>query len=383
MSVVIDLVDSDDETNPSTFSPNVAIKPIERKIFEVNGAESRKRKRSDQKLGLDKSERPTSPKTERNEVELIRTETTPDRPNSSKEDSSFAGKRDGVFVPFKGREMTISTKIQTDPDLSASRRIKFQKTEGKCLISSAPYMSAYSPNVAVTTSEQQSPEENGAESRKGKRLRDSEEVQDQKQAELSSPKAKRNEVEIIRTDTTPDRPNSSKADTSFAWKVNGVFVPFKGREMTISTKLNVPHGMVAKAPNTWDSSIAMPSRRNWAGPIQDRDIRHSLEIPMHKLLPAYASIQIDPCSSDEVMSETKPIDKNDLLLLPSFGNSCLENLLPTSQSYQQIETRLKSTISEIEILKIERLDDPRRRKKYEAHRSFLSDFKVRNQLPRD
>ena len=415
-TIFIDLVDSDDETNSSapsfpTISPNLAVTSIENESSEIKGAESRESKNSDPKVGLDQkiSERKPPAKEKCDEVGLVSTDTTPDRPNSSKTDTSFAWKMEGVFVPFKGREMAISTKlkvshdvvakaplcklntwdssmfapsgeakagqchdvrqslhaaehsisstqssIQIDPNPSDSRNGEMTKTnhderlsspsfgnsylKKNLLPESAPILPTFSPYVASTSVEKKSTEVKGMESRKCKRCRDSDDGLNQGISDRPTPaKAK---LECKKTDTSLDRPNTSKADTSCAWNMQGVFVPFIGREMTISTKLTVSRKL-----------------RN--------DHFHKAED---------STIESDG-------SETAGND--DFLSSPSFGNSCLVNMLPTSQSYQQIEARVKSTCPQIDVLKIERLDDPRRRKKYEGHRSFLSDSKVRDQLPRD
>jgi hypothetical protein len=222
---------------------------------------------------------------------------------------------------------------------------------------------SFEPNVSVIIIEK--PDVKEADSRKNKRCRDSEIDRDQEQPGLpTSVKAKRNELGLAQTDPKRDTSHTRKEENCYTWTMEGVLVPFKGREITISTKLRVPQNEVAKAPLPTQHTRGLPMLAS-AGPVN---------------LARHSSIQAALDPSESCNGEVKETVDRGLLSSPSFSNSCLEKVLSTSQNYQQIHAQLKKTCPEIEVLKIERLDDPRRRKKYDGHKTFLSDAKVRNQL---
>ena len=67
-------------------------------------------------------------------------------------------------------------------------------------------------------------------------------------AKVGEAAAKTSEKPRTEAPAKSDRPHTSKSDKYYAWKMESVFVPFKGREMTISTRLRVQHDAVTEAP---------------------------------------------------------------------------------------------------------------------------------------
>ena len=65
---------------------------------------------------------------------------------------------------------------------------------------------------------------------------------------------------------------------------------------------------------------------------------------------------------------------------PSGDDNALRSLLSTSKEYHELKARINDSCPGIELLKIEKVNDPRRRKKFESHRCFLTESKVMARL---
>ena len=81
--------------------------------------------------------------------------------------------------------------------------------------------------------------------------------------------------------------------------------------------------------------------------------------------------------SELVDSHSKDCPKKQIVdLLEPEAEEFLQILTPNTSQFQSLEFKIKATCPAIDLLKIEKINDPRRKKKFEAHRFFLTESKV-------
>ena len=85
---------------------------------------------------------------------------------------------------------------------------------------------------------------------------------------------------------------------------------------------------------------------------------------------------IHPSGGPSIQSDKGTKSGHDFQIPPSSAGMLLEELSPSSLEYKKLHDRIKTGCPHVEISKIEKVNDPRRRKKYESHRCFLVDSKV-------
>jgi hypothetical protein len=89
-----------------------------------------------------------------------------------------------------------------------------------------------------------------------------------------------------------------------------------------------------------------------------------------------------PCSQNSLLghSISSKVNRGKTLDVVDLQNtedlSLLQHLPSSASQYQSVLYRLRSSCPTIDVLKIEKVNDPRRRRKFEAHRFFLAESKV-------